>query len=270
MPSPEQPAAPVGERALPQEATTFALLLKRLRAARGFSQGGLAVRARCTRPYISQLERGERRRPSRDLALHLAHALGLHGEERRAFLASAGHPESETTPGGPGAGVGALAARVVDTLPCPGVLHDSTWTIHHANRTAQAMFGAVGRGVRPGLSLLELVFDVGYRAHFPAWEPWARYMLAQFKRDSLHVRRDGAYHALLARLGLLPDFLRLWRHVEPATDTTPVMPVTFALTPYGTFHLNVVRMQFVNTPELWGVVFLPEDEAGARFIQAVS
>ncbi|WP_102128520.1 helix-turn-helix domain-containing protein [Deinococcus planocerae] len=248
------------------DTTEFARLLVRLRRERGYSQGQLAVRARCTRPYVTLLEGGERTRPSRELALRLAHALGLSGEERRAFLAVAGHPESEATPDGAGADVFRLAVGVVDTIPSPSVLHDSTWTVRHANGAALGMFAALGRGVPPGLSLLELVFDVGYRGHFPVWEPWARHMLAQFKRDSLHARRDEAYHALLARLGLLPDFVRLWRHVDPAADATPVMPVAFALSPYGTFHLNVVRMQFVNTPELWGIVFLPGDEAGERFI----
>jgi len=254
----------------PQDRTTFAQLLERLRLERGYSQGGLAARARCTRPYITQLERSERTRPSRTLALQLAHALDLRGPDRRAFLAAAGHPESETPPGREEEDVADLAARMVDAIPSPSVLHDSTWTVLHANRIAVQMFVAMGRGVHPGMSLLELVFDPGYREHFPAWEPWARYMLAQFKRDSLHVRRGETYHRLHARLQLLPDFPRLWRHVEPAADATPVMPVAFALSPYGVFHLNVIRMQFVNTPELWGVVFLPEDEAGTQFVRTVS
>ncbi len=114
---------------------------------------------------------------------------------------------------------------------------------------------------RPGVSLLSLVFAEKHRDHFPAWEPWARYVLAQFKRDSLSLSHTPAHAELLRELRALPDFSRLWRHVTPAQDVTPLMPIRYAppRAPHLTFTL--VRVQFVGTPELWGIVFLPEESA---------
>ncbi|WP_034388910.1 helix-turn-helix domain-containing protein [Deinococcus sp. YIM 77859] len=246
----------------------LATLLARWRRERGLSQEQLAVRAGCTRQYVTQLERGERRRPSRELALRLAHALHLHGDDRRAFLTASGHPETEPEPLPVSGTVAARAETLLNGLPFPGILHDSLWTVQHANVPAMRLFAGTGRALEPGLSLLELVFDPVYRRHFPVWESWARTMLAQFKRDSQPWRRDAAFHGLLARLRPQPDFVRLWRHVDAAAAAVPVMAIAFTQPPYGTLHLEVVRMQFLNTPELWGSVFLPADEAAARLFQA--
>jgi len=249
--------------------TELSPLIARLRHELALSQGQLAARAFCTRQYITQLEHGTRTRPSRDLATRLANALGLTGDPRRAFLAAAGHPDPEPAPAEPNADVSALAAALMTDTPYPSLLHDSTWTVRHANQLALRMFTVTGRVLDPGVSLLELVFDTTYRQHFPAWEPWARYMLAQFKRDSRTTLAGDRHHDLLTRLRATQDFARLWRHVDPAPDATPIMPVAFTQVPYGTLHFDVVRMQFVNTPEVWGVVFMPADTAARQLLKDV-
>ena len=84
--------------------TAFAALLRGLRRAAGLSQGELARQARLTRPYISQLEKGSRRSPSRSTALSLASALQLDAPQRRAFLDAAGWPDLEVPLQGHSAG----------------------------------------------------------------------------------------------------------------------------------------------------------------------
>lgn len=52
--------------------------LRRLRAASGLRQADLAVLAGIDASYLSMLETGRRRRPSRAVAARLAEALGVH------------------------------------------------------------------------------------------------------------------------------------------------------------------------------------------------
>lgn len=238
--------------------TTLAAALCAHRAALGLTQAGLARQAGCTRQYVAQLERGERTQPSAAISLGLCRALGLQGAEKQAFLLLCGHPESEPSPRDVGP-VDAVAAKLLALIPAPALLHDGTWHIRMLNAPAQALLGELGFTVRPGVSLLSLVFAEKHRDHFPAWEPWARYVLAQFKRDSLSLSHTPAHAELLRELRALPDFSRLWRHVTPAQDGAPLMPIRYAppQAPHLTFML--ARVQFVGTPELWGIVFLPEE-----------
>ena len=77
MPSREQPGA-----------ATLGLLLRRHRERRGLTQEQLAERAGLTVNGISQLERGERRRPYPHTVRALAAALGLSDAERAALIAA--------------------------------------------------------------------------------------------------------------------------------------------------------------------------------------
>ena len=258
--TPPAPPAPVRRE--------LAALLGTLRGAAGLSQSELARRARCTRPYVSQLEGGARQRPSRAVALRLATALGLQGEARQEFLTAAGWPDLEQPLSDAGDAAQALARQLVDGLPYPAALHDSRWIVGHANGPLERLFGVLGVPMLAGGSLLEDVFDPALRARLPDWEGWARAMLAQFKRDSGHLSHTPAQQALLVRLHALPDFPRLWRHVEASADTTPAMPLALSLPGHGPLHLEVLRLQVVGLPELWLVTFLPVGAAAQRLLAA--
>lgn len=226
----------------------------------GLTQAALARQAGCTRQYIAQLERGERSRPSAAVCLGLARALGLSGAARAEFLALAGHAPDEAAPRDTGE-VSAVAAELLELLPAPALLHDGTWHIRLLNRAAQETLHALGFAAQPGRSLLSLVFEERHRPYFPQWEPWARYVLAQFKRDSLPLSRTPAHAALLAELRALTDFPRLWRHVSPAAADAPLMPIIYCPPGQPPLTFTLTRMQFVGTPELWGIVFLPVSSA---------
>jgi predicted ATPase/transcriptional regulator with XRE-family HTH domain len=69
--------------------TSFGDLLRRLRVAAGLTQEELAERAGLSRRGITDLERGARRTPHRETLGLLANALGLEGNDRTAFVATA-------------------------------------------------------------------------------------------------------------------------------------------------------------------------------------
>lgn len=245
----------------------FATQLNLLRRAAGLSQGELARRARCTRPYISQLESGRRRAPSRAFVLRLATALELQGNEREGLLAASGWPELEVPLRPVHQPTQTLAAQLVGGLPYPAAIHDSCWVVSHDNEALRGLMQAVGAPLLSSTSFLEAVFHPALRARLPDWEAWARAMLAQFKRDSAHLGHPAPQRALLARLHTLADFTRLWKHVEAAADTTPSMSVVFSLPGLKTLPLEVLRFQVVGLPELWLVAFLPVGEDAAQLLR---
>jgi transcriptional regulator with XRE-family HTH domain len=71
--------------------TEFATLLKTLRKSRDLTQEALATSAGLSSVYITSLESGERKRPSRATILAIVRALKLTPEEADRLLASAGH-----------------------------------------------------------------------------------------------------------------------------------------------------------------------------------
>jgi predicted ATPase/transcriptional regulator with XRE-family HTH domain len=73
----------------PSAFATFGDVLRRHRLAAGLSQEELAERAGLSRRGISDLERGARTHPHRQTVTVLAEALGLAGQQGRAFLAAA-------------------------------------------------------------------------------------------------------------------------------------------------------------------------------------
>jgi transcriptional regulator with XRE-family HTH domain len=70
--------------------TTFPRILRDLREKHDMSQARLAKAIGVDHSYISRLESGQRR-PSYDVVLAIASALGLDNEERKLLFASAGY-----------------------------------------------------------------------------------------------------------------------------------------------------------------------------------
>src|SRR5690349_8112042 len=77
---------------------SFGALLRQHRQRRGMTQQALGRAAGYSTITIRKVESNSRR-PSADLAQHLARTLGLDGTERRAFLARAEHPVDAQPPG---------------------------------------------------------------------------------------------------------------------------------------------------------------------------
>jgi predicted ATPase/transcriptional regulator with XRE-family HTH domain len=89
----------------------FGELLRQLRKAAGLTQAELAERAGLSVRGINDLERGARRTPRRDTLALLSEALGLVGEERMAFVASARRRPSPSAGGATHVNVSVNVAR---------------------------------------------------------------------------------------------------------------------------------------------------------------
>lgn len=72
--------------------TDFGQYLRKLRKAKGMSIRQLALKARVSNPYLSQLEKGKRSRPSPEILARLASCLGVtYGE----LMKAAGYPTED-------------------------------------------------------------------------------------------------------------------------------------------------------------------------------
>ena len=69
----------------------FGDLLKRFRLRANLSQSALADRAGVDKSYVSKIENGDRKSPSRSLVIQLATILDLSTEEADLWLISAGY-----------------------------------------------------------------------------------------------------------------------------------------------------------------------------------
>jgi tetratricopeptide (TPR) repeat protein/transcriptional regulator with XRE-family HTH domain len=76
------------------QVTSFGTMLRELRKRTGFTQADLAVAAKVSERAISNIERGDARRPHPDTVLLLAKALGVEGPELDRLVLAAQRPTS--------------------------------------------------------------------------------------------------------------------------------------------------------------------------------
>lgn len=272
MKAPHQPdtLSPSAPGALLSGQDSFAALLERHRRRLALSQGVLASSAGCSRQYVAQLEAGRRQRPSRALVRRLADALMLRGADRERFFQAAGHaPETDATPAEWHDSL-SPATEFVQIIRYPAYVHDRLWRLYGWNRAAELLFEVDPASVVQGAtSLLEFVFDPVYRRRFAGWEPWARSVLAQFKHDSLASLRRPTSHGLVRRLRNLPDFTRLWRAVDPASNDASVITMQFRHSRFGLLSLRALRLLCPGPPALWVNIFLPETPTTRAALEAI-
>jgi len=125
-------------------ASPFGARLRQWRQHRGLSQLSLAGQVGSTGRHISFLETG-RSRPSRQMVLRLADALGMGLRESNELLHAAGLPASFPQADLDGPNLAPYRAAIDAILqahePYPGMVIDGHWTVIFANRASTALFG---------------------------------------------------------------------------------------------------------------------------------
>jgi transcriptional regulator with XRE-family HTH domain len=251
-------------------APAFGVVLGEERYRAAMSQRQLAEAAGCSRQYVEQLEGGRRRSPSFRTVRSLADALGLAGAARRRFFTAArlDHDTDEAGSGPPMEVLHQLAAETVAGLRHPAyVLVGPFQRLIGWNQMARHAFETdLPRRAGGPASLLELIFEARVRARIEPWEPLARLVMAEFKRDTRHLSHRDDYKAFVSRLRRLADFARLLRTVQPAERGTPTVTFRLAHSRLGPLHLRAVVTLFPETREVRIVGFVPADERTASLV----
>jgi len=218
----------------------FPALLKHWRGQRGLSQLDLALTADVSARHVSFLETG-RSRPSPEMVLRLAAALGIPLRQVNAMLRAAGHDPIYDEAGD------ALPVGVLDALsllkthhePYPLIVVDRTYRVLDVNRGALAVLGAVLGGGSPdgrqdpvdpativalGLNLARLTFDPdGARPHLANFDEVGPQLLWRIQREAFADPDDGEMHALLEELMAMPTVEPDWRHVDLSVPSDPAL-----------------------------------------------
>jgi len=130
---------------LASDRSGFGELLRGWRRLRHLSQEALALEAGISQRHLSCLESG-RASPSREMVLHLGHALDVPLRERNLLLTAAGFAPAYAARSLEGPELAAVS-RAVDLMldglsPCPALALDRDWNLVRANDAALATFSA--------------------------------------------------------------------------------------------------------------------------------
>ncbi|MCA9668635.1 MAG: helix-turn-helix transcriptional regulator [Myxococcales bacterium] len=247
----------------------FPALLKFWRGRRGLSQLDLALTADVSARHVSFLETG-RARPSEEMSLRLADALGLPLRERNELLRAAGFEAAFAEPP-PGAGLDGVVGRALDRMmaqhePFPMVLMDRLYNVLRLNRGAAAMLSRVVKNPAKSQNALHALFDPeGAREFIVDWKRAAYSILSRLHREVLEHPGDTQRAELLDALLAYPDVPRDFHKPDLDAPSEPVL--TFQLRRGDlslTFLTTVTRFsapQNVTLDELCIESYFPLDDA---------
>jgi transcriptional regulator with XRE-family HTH domain len=210
----------------------FASRLVWWRKRRGLSQLELALATACSQRHVSFLELG-RTRPSREMVVRLADALGLALRHSNELLLAAGYaPVWAETEFGAQALVpirNALDFMLTQQEPFPAVVVDRRWNVLQANRGATALVEFLVGPVTPGVTLNladALVAPDVLRPYLLNWADVVRFFLRSVEADAA---ADGTAETsdLLQRLMSYDDVRSVMAQAAPLPVEAPVLPMHF-------------------------------------------
>jgi len=252
---------------------SFGLRLRWWRERRGLSQLDLAGEADTSQRHVSFVESG-RTKPSREMVLRLAGALGVPLRQQNTLLLAAGYAPAwrESTLDAPELMQvnRALEHMLAQQEPFPAVVVDPRWNLLRANKGAARMTAFLTDNAPPPpgpYNLLEtIVAPHGIKPFVANWEEVTLYLLRGLHADSL---TDGAAEtrALLDRLLAYPDVPRLWTAPRIDETTAPVLPLHLRKGPVELRLFTTIATlgtpQDATLQEIRVECFFPLDEATA-------
>jgi transcriptional regulator with XRE-family HTH domain len=215
--------------------TGFGEHLRTWRRVRGLSQLDLATAAEVSQRHISFLETA-RSRPSREMVIHLGHALDVPPREQNLLLLAAGYaPEfGETALDALDHISAMLDAMLQASLPNMAIVVDRRWNVVRANPSATTLlsklFPQPPSWVQPHLNVMRLNFHPdGMRNHMIDWESTATALLRRLERDAAIHPGDRDLQDLVEEVRGYPSVDSLPRHVRAPAASDLVVPATYVV-----------------------------------------
>jgi transcriptional regulator with XRE-family HTH domain len=245
--------------------STFAQLSSEFRQQRGLSQGQLAQATRLSRTYIYHLETGMRSNPSPHVAQSIARALGLQSEEKQqlynAFTELTGQQIDDEQPESELLDFGELAELLVRNTSYPAHSLDRLWFLNSWNAAAITLFEVQDEIAENGeRHLLELVFDIRRRRHFPGWENLARRLVSDFQYNTRTITHLPEYKKLLKNLRQLPDFRRIASATYAEAKPAPSFTFQVQHSKLGRLTLRTATTVFTGINSYSMVSYVPGDQ----------
>lgn len=253
----------------------FGELLRGWRRLRHLSQEALAHEAGISQRHLSCLESG-RAGPSREMVLHLGHALDVPLRERNLLLTAAGFAPAYAAGSLEGPELAAVS-RAVDLMldglsPCPALALDRDWNLVRANDAALATFSAFvdldhafTRADPSGAAnVLRLLFHPeGLRPAIVDWPRTGPILLDRIRRE---VLADPTWRLGPSLLRDLVDLAELGEQPSPPLEAPdPVLTMALERDDLRLDLFSTVATfgtaQDVTVQELRVETFFPADEA---------
>jgi len=260
------------------DTSSFGALLQYWRKAKGLSQLALATEADVSPRHVSFIETG-RAKPSRDMVVLLATALGVPLRERNHLLLAAGfaplYREAPLDAPELGPVRAALDAILRQQEPFPAVVLNRHWDILDMNQAGKRFFGMLlgAREGRPPPNVLRLMFDPReLRPHVRNWETVAEALLQRLHREATGGVKDAMTLRLLAEILAYPDVPSRLRRPNLEVPLLPVVSIAFQ---HGATHYDFFSTvttlgtpQDVTLEELRIECFFPADGETERRARA--
>lgn len=255
----------------------FPALLKHWRRQRGLSQLDLALVADVSSRHVSFLETG-RSRPSPEMVLRLAAALGVSLRRTNEMLRAAGHTAAydESTDDLPDMVAAAVELMGAHHEPFPMLVVDRCYRIRHANDGGRRLLTAVVGDVPVDqVNLASVTFDPhGAQPFLVNFDVVGRELLWRIQRELLEAGDDHDLRRLLDELLAMPTVDPDWRHVDLSAASDPVL--TVHLRREGVDLRFVVAVTSFSAPqnvaveELRVETWFPADEATAEACEVLA
>ena len=256
---------------------TIGSMLQYWRRTRRLSQLALAHEAQVSPRHICFLETG-RAKPSREMVLLLSGVLDVPLRERNALLLAAGFAPMYTEMALDDPHLGAVQTALLAILrqqePFPAVVMNRYWDIVQANAGATRFFGFLlaGRPTPDAPNVVRLMFDPsGVRPYVTNWEAVAETLIRRVHREAVGGVPDSKTSELLAEVLSYPNVPKRLRHLDLATPSVPVIPMSFRKDRQVFNYFSTVTTlgtpQDVTLQELRIECFFPADTETANAAQ---
>ena len=209
------------------------ILLQHWRKVRRMSQLDLAAEAGASSRHVCFVETG-RAKPSPEMVIVLANALGVPLREQNSFLLAAGYaPVYRETPlDAPelGPARSALDAILRQQEPYPAVVMTRHWDILRTNDAASRFFGfLLGADKASGpANVVRMMFDPkALKPYVADWERVAETLIRRIHRESVGGVTDEKSRKLIEEVLKFPEVPERWRHPDLEAPQDPVIPVSF-------------------------------------------
>lgn len=203
--------------------TTIGTLLKEWRETRRLSQLALALDAGISARHVSQVETGKAK-PSREMVVRLAGALGLPLRERNALLVSAGYapeyPETSLATPALAQVQRAITLMLEHQEPYPAFVLDRRWNILGANPAAMRVDAFLIGGSKHANMVRQFFDPSDLRSVVVNWEEVAGDIIR-------HLHDDPAARGVLEDALGYPGVPAQWRNRTLDITPSPLLTVEF-------------------------------------------
>ena len=226
--------------------SAFGTMLRDMRLANRFSQLDFSLESNVSSKHISFLETG-RSKPSQEMVLHLARALGADLAGTNRLLSAAGYSQlfSRQDLSAPEMKMvkEALDHMLISHMPYPAIVFDQNYYLIAGNSAQMFLFQqliALGAkvGARPNV-MLALLDEQGLKPFLEDWDNLACHMLQRVHQEHLAGPYRDQNCELLDQALALPGIPQDWKYRIVDGLDKPVVSFTI--------RLNDIRLNMFST-----------------------